>query len=121
METTMKTSTPIPKWLQWFLDLRWYEWLGWIVEFGLFATFVVVTHTQFAEDEPRAGWIMILLTILLAGPGLWLLLGYKPKAGTKFNKFDIGAIICFAIWAILLFYLILPLPKFVPGPFGSPV
>ena len=116
----MKAERSVPKWVQWLLNLAWYEWLGWIVEVFLLATFIVVTQTQFAEDESRGGWIMILLTILFCGPGIWLLLGYKPQPGSKFGKFDIGAIICFAIWAVLLFYIIVPLPEFVTGPFGSP-
>jgi len=121
MDTTIKRSKPTPKWVQVLVNLTWYEWLGWFIKIGLLVTFIVVTHTQFAEDEPQAGWIMILLTILLAGPGFWILLGYRPKPGSKFNKFDIGAIICFALWAIVLLYLTIPLPDFVPGPFGSPV
>ena len=121
MEATAKSSRTVPVWVQTLLDLKWYEWLAWIIQIGLIATFIVVTHTQFAEDEPRAGWIMILLTILFCGPGIWLFLGYRPEPGSKFGKYDVGLIVCVAIWAILLFYMIVPLPEFGPGPFGSPV
>jgi len=106
METTMKASTPTPKWLQWFLDLRWDAWLGWITEAVLVVTFVVITYDQFAEGLTRSGWLMILLTVLFCGPGLWLLLGYKPQIGSKFGKYDVGAIICFTIWVSLLLYFL---------------
>jgi len=115
-------ATTVPKWVMRLVGLTWYEWLAWIIQAGLVATFVVVTSTQFQESEARAGWIMILLTILFGGPGFWLLLKYRPAPGSKFNSFDVGAIICFAVWAILLFYLIVPLPQAGgPTPFGSPV
>ncbi|MDD5205222.1 MAG: hypothetical protein PHS17_07360 [Desulfobacterales bacterium] len=115
-----RKSSPVPGWVQRLLDLTWYEWLGWLLELGLLATFVVVIQTQFAEGEPRAGWIMILLTILLTGPGVWILLGYKPLPGSGFNKHDVGAIICFAIWLAIMIYLVGPTPTFEPGPFGNP-
>ncbi len=118
METAIKASNRIPEWVQRLVGLRWYQWLGWFVELGLIATFVVVTQTQFAEEEPRAGWIMSVLTVLFCGPGIWLLLGYKHVPG-KFSKYDIGAIVCFAIWAIVMLYLVVPLPAFEPGPFGA--
>ncbi len=120
MEMTEMKSSPVPGWVQRLLGLSWYEWLGWILELGLLVTFVIVCQTQFAEGEPRAGWMMILLTILMVGPGAWILLGYRPAPGSRFNKYDIGAIICFAIWVIIMFYLVGPTPSFEPGPFGNP-
>lgn len=118
-ETEAKT---VPRWVLRVVGLTWYEWIAWIIQAVLVATFIIVTITQFQEDESRAGWIMILLTILFGGPGFWVLLKYRPKAGSKFNAFDVGAIICFAVWAVLLLYLILPLPEIgSPTPFGSPV
>ena len=115
METTMKAHKAVPQWLQWFVDLTWYEWLAWIAEAVLVVTFVWITADQFAENLSRAGWIMVLLTILTCGPGLWLILGYRPAPGEKFGKYDIGAIICFAIWAIMLAYLLIWTVDFQPG------
>jgi len=121
----MKTATEaktVPNWVVRLVNLTWYEWIAWVIQAGLLATFIVVTVTQFQEEEPRAGWIMILLTILFCGPGFWILLKYRPRTGSKFNTLDVGAIICFAVWAALLFYLIVPLPEIGgPTPFGSPV
>jgi len=119
MDTTMKKLTPTLRWLQWLLRPRWYEWLGGIVEASLLFVFAAVTYTQFAEDEPRAGWIMILLTILFAGPGIWLVFGYRPKEQSGFGKFDVGLIICFAIWGVLLSFLLGWKVHFYPGPFGA--
>jgi hypothetical protein len=106
METTMKGSKPVPKWLHWVWDLTWYEWLGWIMECSLLFLFLSVVYTQFAEDEPRAGWVMLLITILFCQPGIWILLGYKPQPKSKFGKYDKGLIICFAIWGVLLALLV---------------
>lgn len=120
METTMKASGPTPRWVKWCFSHPWYEWLGWLVEAALFFTFISVIYTQFAESEIRGGWVMILLTLLVCGPGIWILFGYKPQPGSKFGKHDIGLIICFAIWIILLGYLFFWNVQFYPGPFGSP-
>jgi len=119
METTMKVSRPAPKWLQWFLDLTWYECLGWLVEFSMLFVLLAVVYTQFAEGEPRGGWVMLLITILFCQPGIWILLGYKPQPKSKFGKYDIGLIICFAIWGVLLALLVGWEVQFYPGPFGD--
>lgn len=106
MEITMKETKSVPKWIVWVLDLSWYEWIAWLTEIVLIATFVAITYDQFAEGLSRAGWIMILLITLFCGPGLWLILRYRPKSESPFGKLDIGAIICFVIWSILLIYFL---------------
>lgn len=120
MESVVSQSRPIPNWASRLLSLRWYEWLGWFLETGLVSTFILVTVTQFLEDEARGGWVMIVLTILFCAPGVWILLGYKPALGSKLGKQDIGLAIAFAIWAILFIYLIGFMPQHEQGPFGSP-
>jgi hypothetical protein len=115
METALSASRPVPRWLGWFLALTWYERLAWITEFVLFGTFALIAYDQFAEGQSRAGWIMILLMILFCGPGLWLLLGYRPTAGSKFGKYDIGAIICLVVWSVMLFYFLAWTVDFQPG------
>lgn len=119
MENIM-SSGAVPKWAQWCFRQRWYLWLGWLVEAALLITFLSVTYTQFAESEIRGGWVMALLTVLTCGPGIWILLAYKPQPGSKFGKYDIGLIICLAIWVILFGYLFFWDVQFYPGPFGSP-
>lgn len=118
MEATVKESKKVPKWLQRLIDLTWYEGLAWIIEAGLAVTFILITYDQFGEGFHRAGWVMILLTLLFAGPGFGLLLWYRPEPGSKFGKYDIGAIIAFAIWLIMLLYFIVWTVEFQPG-FGN--
>jgi len=93
----------------------WFEWLAWITEVVLFGTFALIAYDQFAERSFTAGWMMILLGILFCGPGLWLLLGYRPAEGSKFGKYDIGAIVCLALWSVLLFYFLAWTVDFQPG------
>lgn len=120
MDTAVSQSKPIPKWLSRLLGVRWYEWLGWLLEVGLTITFISVAVTMFFEDETRAGWVMIILTVLFCGPGAWILLKYRPADGSTFGKHDLGLAIVFAIWAILFIYLVGPMPTHEPGPFGNP-
>ncbi len=120
METVSSELRPIPQWASRLLAVRWYEWLGWLLEAGLTFTFILVTVTQFLEDEVRGGWVMIVLTILFCGPGAWILLRYKPAVGSKLGKQDVGLAIAFAIWAVLFIYLIGFMPQHEQGPFGSP-
>ena len=119
MENIMSSSA-VPKWVRWCFRQRWYSWLGWLMEAALLITFISVTYTQFAESEIRGGWVMILLTLLTCGPGIWILLGYRPEPGSKFGKYDIGLIICFAIWFAIFGYLFFWDVQFLSGPFGSP-
>jgi hypothetical protein len=120
MEAMTNASRPVPQWVSRLLAVRWYEWLGWLVEAGLTITFISVAVTQFLEDEQRGGWIMIVLTILTCVPGAWILLKYKPAAGSNLNKFDAGLAIAFGIWAVFFIYLIGFMPQHEQGPFGSP-
>jgi len=120
METTIKPSSPIPNWVHWCFERPWYMWLGWLAETALLFTFISVVYTQFAEGEVRGGWVMIVMTLLTCGPGIWILLGYRPEAGSTFGKYDIGLIICFAIWFAIFGYLFFWNVEFYPGPFGSP-
>jgi hypothetical protein len=120
MESMPNASRPVPKWVQKIVGLAWYEWLAWIVEISLIGAFVLITYDQFEEGLQRGGWLMILITILFCGPGMWLLLRYKPESQSLFGKFDIGAIVCFAIWAILLGYFLIWTVDFQPG-FGNRV
>jgi len=121
MELANKNIIALPKWLHRLWAMKWWELMAWVIEIGIFSLFAIVSITQFFEDEPRAGGIMILLTILLCGPAVWLFLGYKPQPGSKLGKYDIAAAACFVVWMIILLYLTVPVPQFGPGPFGSPV
>ena len=118
MERTIKVAGAPPRWVQWLLNLNWYEWLAWIVEIGMLVMFVWITYDQFAEGLPRAGWIMIALSILFVGPGLWLILGYRPSGVGTFGKREIGVILCFVIWAGIFLYLLGWGVDFQPG-FGN--
>jgi hypothetical protein len=124
MGTVIRTTIPLPVWtrkcIEKILSLTWYEYLGWVVELVLVGTFATVSLTQFLEDEPRAGWIMISLSSLVCGPGLWLLLGYRPKPGDKFGGKDIAAALIFCMWIFLFAFLVGWEVQFEPGPFGSP-
>jgi hypothetical protein len=120
MESTGTASKPVPTWLQRILGLTWYEWLAWIVEICLIGAFGMIAYDQFEEGLRRAGWLMTLITIVFCGPGIWLLLRYKPSSESPFGKLDIGAIICFAIWAVLLGYFLIWSVDFQPG-FGNRV
>ena len=120
MEIAMKNSILIPKWLRWPFKLSWYEWIGWIVEAGLLGTFGTMTVCEFFYNPgERAGWVMLLISFLFAGPGIWILLGYRPKKDKTFENIDMGVIICFAVWAILLGLLTLWTVHFYPGSFGT--
>lgn len=120
MATVAHVTRPIPKWVSRLVDLRWYEWIGWLVEIGLAVTFIAVTISQFIEDEVRGGWVMIVLTVLICGPGAWLLLRYKPTAADKIETQDVALAIMFAIWAVIFIYLVGFMPQHEQGPFGSP-
>ncbi len=120
METVVNASRSIPQWASRLLAVRWYEWLGWLLQAGLTVTFILVTIQQFLEDEIRGGWVMILLTILFCAPGAWILLGYKPEPSSRLGKYDIGLAIAFAIWIILFVYFLGFLPQHEQGPFGNP-
>ena len=74
MEAITKSETSIPKWLQWAFSQPWYMWLGWLMEAGILFVFFCAMYTQFAKDEPRAGWVMLFLTVVFGGPGIWILL-----------------------------------------------
>lgn len=120
MEAVTNVSRPVPKWVSRLVELRWYEWVGWLVEICLAITFIAVTITQFLEDEVRGGWIMIVLTILFCGPGAWLLMRYRPAPLGKFEKQDMALAIILAIWALIFIYLIGFMPQHEQGPYGSP-
>jgi len=120
MEAITESRRIVPKPVQWAFSQPWYLWLGWFMEAAILFIFLSVTYTQFAQDEARAGWVMLLLTVVFAGPGIWILLGYKPGSGSKFGKYDIGLIVCFAIWIALFGYTLVWDVQFFPGPFGSP-
>jgi len=118
METMANRSKVVPRWVQRLCDLRWYEWGAWIVEIAIIGVFLLVTYDQFQEGLLRAGWVMLVIGILFAGPGLWLLLRYRPHTGSNFGKHDIGIIVAFAIWTIMLLYLLVWTVDFQPG-FGN--
>jgi hypothetical protein len=120
MEAISESRKIVPKPIQWAFSQPWYLWLGWFMEAAILFVFLSVMYTQFAQDEARAGWVMLLLTVVFAGPGIWILLRYRPESGSKFGKYDIGLIICFAIWIALFGYTLLWDVQFYPGPFGSP-
>lgn len=120
METVCNEVRPAPRWASRLLAMRWYEWLGWLLEIGLASTFILVTVTQFLEDEMRGGWVMIVLTVLFCGPGVWILLKYKPAPDSKLGRQDAYLAVAFAIWTILFVYLIGFMPQHEQGPFGSP-
>lgn len=120
MDLAEKQNGFVPKWVQWAFKHPWYLWIGWLLESGLLFVFLSVTYTQYAEDEARAGWVMILLTLIFCGPGLWVLLGYKPQVGSRFGKYDIGLLVCFALWIGLLGYALLWDVQFYQSPFGTP-
>jgi len=120
VEAVAESKTSIPKWIQWAFRQPWYLWLGWVMEAAILFVFLSVMYTQFAQQEPRAGWVILLLTLVFAAPGVWILLGYKPEPGSKFGKHDIGLIICFAIWIALFGYTLFWDVQFYPGPYGSP-
>ncbi len=124
MEVIVNSSKGLRSWAQKvkerLLSLGWHEYLGWVVELALIGTLVTVTVTQFLEDEIKAGWVMILLTLLICVPGVWLLLGYRPQPGSRFGKVDAGAILCFIIWIVLFAMLTGWQIEFESGPFGSP-
>lgn len=120
MEIAEKRKLSVPGWVYGAFSRPWYLWLGWLMEAGILFVFLSVAYTQFAEDEPRAGWVMLLLTLVFGGPGLWVLTGYKPQPGSKFGKFDIGLIVCFALWVALFGYLMFWNVAFLESPFGTP-
>jgi hypothetical protein len=119
METSI-ASKPAPAWLQKIMGTAWYVWLAWSVEIVLIGAFGLITYDQFEEGLPHAGWMMILITVMFCGPGLWLLLGYRPQVHSNFGRYDVGAIICFAMWSFLLVYFLMWSVDFQPG-FGNRV
>ena len=119
METTMKAPKQVPKWIQWFLNLTWYEWLGWMVEVGLIIMFAAVAYGGFKEYA-RTGWVMVGTLLWICAPGLWILTKYRPEGKASFEKADIGLIISFALWAIFLLLMLAWSLEYGPGPFGSP-
>ena len=102
LQMTVNDVSSLPKWLQWAFKLSWYEWLAWIVEAALLCTFSIMTICEFSSHGARAGWVMFALSYLIAGPGIWILLGYKPKKNRNFERVDVVLLSCFAIWAVLL-------------------
>lgn len=119
-QVTLKTSRSTPQWVDWIFRYPWFEWAGWGMVAGLLFVFLSVVYTQFAEGEPRAGWVMLLLTAVFTAPGIWIMLFYNPKPGSRFGKHDIGLIVSFAIWIILFGYLLFWEVQYLPGPYGSP-
>lgn len=119
METTMKRPRPAPRWVQWFLNLTWYEWIGWIVEVGLIAMFAAVAYGGF-QEYARTGWVMFGILFWICAPGLWILLKYRPEGKSLFEKTDIGLLIAFILWIIFMILMLAWTPEYGPGPFGSP-
>jgi hypothetical protein len=120
MEMAEKEMTTVPGWAQKLFAISWYTWFAGITEAALLLVFLLVTYTQFAQGEPRAGWVMILLTIVVAAPGIWMLFGYRPQIGSKLGLPDYALFLCFAIWVVLFGYLMFWGFQLYSGPYGSP-
>lgn len=59
--------------------LKWYEWLGWVVEFCLVGFGMLCLYTFFQEKEWRAFLLVLAFFALVSGGWLWILLQY-PKS-----------------------------------------
>jgi len=69
--------------MSWITDLRWYEWLGWLVDFLMFVMGAVFVGINFIENETRAGNLGLIGTILFVGVWTWILLYFgKGKGGS---------------------------------------
>ena len=62
------------------LRLKWYEWIGWVVEVCMVALGALIISSSIAEKEPRAAVIGALVFGLLVGIWTWVMLFYgKPR------------------------------------------
>lgn len=62
------------------LRLKWYEWIGWVVEVCMVALGALIISSSIAEKESRAAVISIIGFVLLVGIWTWVMLFYgKPR------------------------------------------
>ena len=60
-------------------ELKWYEWIGWIIE-GLTIWFgVVFVYTHICLNEMRAAWISLAFFGFVSLAWMWVLVKYHPE------------------------------------------
>ena len=67
-------------------SLRWYERIGWLVDFFMFGMGAVFVGINFVENETRAGNIGLIGTLFLVGVWTWILLYFgkgNDNSGSK--------------------------------------
>lgn len=62
------------------LNLKWYEWVGWLVNVLMTAMAILFIVINIMEAEMRAAGIGLLASATLIGTWTWVLLCYgKPE------------------------------------------
>lgn len=56
--------------------LRWYEWIGWIVDGLMIVGFALFISISLIEDETRPALIGLFVSLILVGGWTWVLLFY---------------------------------------------
>ena len=59
-------------------NLKWYEWIGWIIEVITIWFGVVFVWTHICLDEMRAAWISLAFFGTVSLIWMWVLVKYHP-------------------------------------------
>jgi hypothetical protein len=59
------------------MQLKWYEWLGWVVEVFLVCFAMLCLYTFFQEREWRTFLLVSAFFAFVSGGWLWILLHYS--------------------------------------------